>query len=107
MLARKYPKMDGPSASLIVPCRNEKHYIEPCIRALLAQDLPVGSFEIIVADGLSDDGTREILVRLAAEHACLRLVDNPGRIIPMGLNTAMRAARARIIVRIDAHTQYA
>ena len=64
--------MHVPSASLIVPCRNEKDSIEPCIQSLLAQDLPVGSFEIIVADGLSNDGTREMLVRLAAEHACLR-----------------------------------
>jgi glycosyltransferase involved in cell wall biosynthesis len=53
----------------------------------------VGSFEIIVADALSNDGTREILARLAAEHACLRLVDDPGRSVPMGLNTAIRAAR--------------
>jgi len=99
--------MTVPTVSLIVPCRNEKHYIAPCIRALLAQDLPVGSFEIIVADGLSDDGTREILTRLAAAYACLRLVDNPGRIVATGLNTAIRAARSRIIIRIDAHTQYA
>src|SRR6266487_1846237 len=107
MLARKYPKMDVPSASLIVPCRNEKDYIEPCIQSLLAQDLPVESFEIIVADALSNDGTREILARLATEHACLHLVDDHGRSVPMGLNTAIRAARSRIIVRIDAHTQYA
>src|SRR2546425_5476658 len=107
MLARKYRKMNVPSVSLIVPCHNEKHYIEPCIQSLLAQNLPSGSFEIIVADALSNDGTREILARLATEHACLRLIDDPGRIVPMGLNTAIRAARSRIIVRIDAHTQYA
>jgi succinoglycan biosynthesis protein ExoA len=99
--------MTVPVVSLIVPCRNEKHYIEPCIRSLVAQDLPVASFEIIVADGLSNDGTRDILARLAAEYACLRLVENPGRIVSTGFNTAVRAARSKIIVRIDAHTQYA
>jgi succinoglycan biosynthesis protein ExoA len=99
--------MTVPVVSLIVPCRNEKHYIEPCIRSLLAQDLPVESFEIIVADGLSNDGTRDILARLAAEYACLRLVENPGRIVSTGFNTAVRAARSKIIVRIDVHTQYA
>jgi glycosyltransferase involved in cell wall biosynthesis len=107
MSARKYWKMNVPSVSLIVPCRNEKDSIEPCIQSLLAQDLPEGSFEIIVVDALSNDGTREILTRLAAEHGCLHLVDDPGRSVPMGLNTAVRAARGRIIVRIDAHTQYA
>jgi succinoglycan biosynthesis protein ExoA len=99
--------MNVPLASLIVPCRNEKDYIEPCIRSLLAQELPGGCFEIIVADGRSNDGTRDILARLAAEHACLRLVDNPGRTVSMGLNTAICAARSRIIIRIDVHTQYA
>src|SRR5215475_1825409 len=93
--------------SLIVPCRNEQDYIESCIRSLLAQDLPVGIIEIIVADGLSNDGTRNILTRLAAEYACLRLVDNPGCIVSTGLNTAIHAARSKIIVRIDVHTQYA
>ena len=99
--------MTVPAVSLIIPCRNEKHYIEPCIRSLLAQALPAGSFEIIVADGLSNDGTRDILARLAAEYACIHLVDNPGRIVSMGLNTSIRAARGKIIVRIDVHTQYA
>src|SRR5215468_7328772 len=99
--------MTVPAVSLIVPCRNEKDYTEPCIRSLLAQDLPVGSFEIIIADGLSNDGTRDIVARLAADNACLRLIDNPGRIVSTGLNTAIRAARGKIIVRIDVHTHYA
>ena len=99
--------MTVPAVSLIVPCRNEKNYIELCIRSLLAQDLRAGDFEIIVADGLSNDGTRDILARLAAEYTCLCLVDNPGRIVSTGLNTAIRVARSRIIVRIDVHTQYA
>jgi glycosyltransferase involved in cell wall biosynthesis len=99
--------MTMPTVSLIIPCRNEKDYIEPCIRSLLVQDIPAGSFEIIVADGLSNDGTRDILVRLATECACLRLVENPGRIVATGLNTAIRVARGKIIVRIDVHTHYA
>jgi succinoglycan biosynthesis protein ExoA len=99
--------MTVPVVSLIVPCRNEQASIEACLQSLFAQDLAPGSFEIIVADGLSTDGTREILARLAAHHACLCLVDNPGRSVPHGLNAAIRAARGQIIVRIDAHTHYA
>src|SRR5262249_43874661 len=99
--------MDVPSVSLIVPCRNERDDIEPCVRSLLVQDIPMGSFEIVVADGLSNDGTRDILARLAAEHACLCFVDNPSRIVSTGLNTALRAAGGRVIIRIDVHTHYA
>ena len=63
--------------------------------------------KIIVADGMSDDGTRELLARLAATESRLRVIDNPARIIPAGLNAAIRVARGRIIVRMDAHTEYA
>ena len=96
-----------PAVSLIVLCRNEQPYIAVCIQSLCAQDLPAGSFEIIVADGLSTDGTREILARLVAAHACLHIIDNPGRIASTGFNTAVRAAQGKIIVRIDVHTRYA
>lgn len=62
---------------------------------------------MIVADGMSDDGTREILERLAREDARLRMIDNPGRIVSTGLNAAIRTARGSIILRMDAHTEYA
>jgi GT2 family glycosyltransferase len=62
---------------------------------------------VVIADGMSDDGTREVLVRMAESDARLRIVENPGRIVPKGLNAAIRAARGQVIVRMDAHTQYA
>ena len=96
-----------PTVSVIVPCRNEKDYIENSIRSILAQEPPPGGFEVIVADGMSDDGTRDILKRLTEEDSRLRVVDNPERIIPAGLNSAIRAAHGKIIVRMDAHTDYA
>jgi len=96
-----------PSVSVIVPCRNERDHIEAVLRSILSQEPPVGGFEVIVADGMSNDGTRDILFRLAAECASLRVVDNVNQIIPTGLNTAIKAARGRVIVRMDAHTRYA
>ena len=53
-----------PTVSIIIPCRNERHHIEACLSSALAQEEPQGGFEVIVADGMSDDGTREILARL-------------------------------------------
>jgi GT2 family glycosyltransferase len=73
----------------------------------LAQEPPPDGFEVIVADGLSDDGTRDILKWLADEDPRMRVVDNPGRIVSTGLNAAIRAARGRIIARMDGHTEYA
>jgi succinoglycan biosynthesis protein ExoA len=63
--------------------------------------------EIIVADGMSTDGTREYLEEMARAHPQVRVLNNPGRIVSTGLNAAIRAARGEIIVRMDAHTMYA
>ncbi len=98
----------SPRVSVIVPCRNEKDYIEACVRSILAQETPAaGFFEVIVADGMSDDGTREILERLKKEDSRLRVIDNASRIVSPGLNAAIEAARGKIIIRMDAHTEYA
>lgn len=105
-MARKI-KVVKPTVSVIVPCRNEKGYIEAAIKSMLSQNDVEGGFEIIVADGMSDDGTRVILDRLVEQDTRLRVIDNPGRIVPTGLNAAIRYARGEIIIRMDAHTEYA
>jgi succinoglycan biosynthesis protein ExoA len=96
-----------PPVSVVVPCRNEKDHIEGAMRSILDQEPPHGGFEVILADGMSDDGTREILDRIAAEEPRFRIVDNPGRIVSTGLNAAVRAARGEVILRMDVHTVYA
>ena len=98
---------EAPLVSVVVPCRNEIHYIEDTLRSILAQEKPAGGFEVIVAEGMSDDGTREILLRLAQEHPCLRIVENSRGIVSTGLNAAIQVARGQIIMRMDAHTRYA
>jgi glycosyltransferase involved in cell wall biosynthesis len=96
-----------PGVSVVVPCRNERDHIEICIRSILAQEPPPGGFEVIVADGMSDDGTRDVLTRLAKDDPRLHIVENPGCIVSTGLNAAISASRGEIIVRMDAHTEYA
>lgn len=97
----------SPAVSAVVPCRNEKDHIDVCIRSLLAQEPPPGDFEIIVADGMSDDGTRDILRHMAGEHFRLRVVDNPRRTTPCGMNAGILAARGRYIAIMGAHSRYA
>lgn len=96
-----------PSCTIIVPCRNEARAIRGFLDDLLAQE-PCGEpYEIIVADGMSDDGTTAIVEEYARAHPRLRLLPNPGRIASTGLNAAIHAATGRIIVRMDVHTRYA
>jgi succinoglycan biosynthesis protein ExoA len=101
------PSSAQPLVSIVLPCRNEAGHIETCLQTILAQDPPGGDIEIIAADGMSTDGTREYLEEQARAHPQLRVLNNPGRIVSTGLNAAIRAARGEIIVRMDAHTMYA
>src|ERR1035437_4304340 len=58
-----------PAVSVVLPCRNEAVHIEDCLRSILRQEAPEEGFEVVIADGMSSDGTREILARLAEEVA--------------------------------------
>ncbi|MFT3739983.1 MAG: glycosyltransferase family 2 protein [Breznakibacter sp.] len=95
-----------PFISLVVPVRNESAYILKTLEAILAQDYPSQRMEVLVADGMSDDGTREMVAEFAADHSNIHLVDNPKRIVPTGLNTAILKAGGDVIVRMDSHSVY-
>jgi glycosyltransferase involved in cell wall biosynthesis len=96
-----------PSATIIVPCRNEAAHIQSFLSDLERQLAQVPGLEIIIADGMSDDGTREALAAAAATLPTLRVIDNPKRHVSPGLNAAIMAARGEYIIRLDVHTRYA
>ncbi len=94
------------SVSIIIPMRNEADYIGRCLDSVLANDFPELEYEILVADGESEDRSREIVLEKAAEHPGIRLLHNPGRFVPSGMNICLRKARGRYIIRMDAHSEY-
>ena len=98
MALEKYP-----SVTVVMPIRNEAVFIERSLGAMLAQDYP-GEIEIICVDGMSDDGTRNIIARVAANDSRIRLVDNPKKITPTALNIGIREARHELVARMDGHT---
>ena len=94
--------------SIIVPCRNEAGHVEAFVASAFAQRLPeLWSLDIVIADGDSDDGTREALARIALGEPRLRIVANPARIVSAGLNRALAEAKGEVVVRMDVHTTYA
>lgn len=95
------------TVSIVVACRNEARHIGPFLDSLLAQDMSGMNWEAILADGMSDDRTPEILQSYSSRYPRLRVIANPGRIVSTGLNAAIRAARGEFILRMDAHTRYA
>ncbi|RQP21604.1 glycosyltransferase family 2 protein [Albitalea terrae] len=96
------------TVSVIVPCRNERRYIEGFCAGVMRQQVPQGwSLQLVVADGQSDDGTRDLLQDIAMHEPRVQWIDNPGRIVSTGLNAALAVARGEAIVRMDVHTEYA
>lgn len=98
--------MPHPLVTIVVPCRNEERYIVECLDSILACDYPSDRLEVLVVDGMSDDGTRAVLADYAARNPLVRMLDNPRRITPVALNLAIGAARGEVIVRMDAHVVY-
>ena len=64
--------------SVIVPCRNERRYIEGFCAGVMRQQLsPEWQLQLVVADGQSDDGTRELLQSIAQRDPRVVWIDNP------------------------------
>lgn len=93
--------------SIISPCLNEAGYINDYVEAALAQQCRGFELEVIIADGQSDDGTREKLEDWICREPRLRKINNPGGTVSKGLNLALHESRGEVIVRMDIHTTYA
>ena len=104
------PKRSVPASpvgvSYVMPVLNEAGYLEAAIASIVSQDHP-GDFEVVLAVGPSTDGTADIVGRLVKTDPRIRIVENPGMDIPIGLNLAIAQSKHPIIVRVDAHTELA
>lgn len=92
---------------IVIPCLNEAATIEPLLRQLSANSGNM-CFKIVVADGGSMDGTREIVGRLVSELPDLVLLDNPKRLQAAAINLAVErfGEGCEYLIRIDAHGDY-
>jgi len=96
-----------PFVTVVMPVRNEANYIVRSLTSVMEQDYPADRMEVIVADGMSNDSTREIVKLFQSRFANIRLIDNPGKIAPTGLNRATELAEGEIIARVDGHCEIA
>lgn len=47
-----------PFVSVIIPCRNEEKFIGKCLDSIITNDYPKEGLEVLVVDGMSEDGMR-------------------------------------------------
>ena len=100
--AGKKPRL----VSVIIPCRNERRFVGNCLESVVHQDYPEGFLEIIVIDGMSSDGTKEIVEMCIARYPFIRIFSNERKITSCALNIGIKNATGEVIVRMDAHAAY-
>jgi glycosyltransferase involved in cell wall biosynthesis len=106
MLGGKINAMNETKVTIIIPVRNEEQYIANSLDSILSGTYPHDQLEILVADGKSDDRTREIVHEYALKHAFVKLLDNEMGTVPYAMNIGIRHSCGEVIVRMDAHALY-
>ena len=97
---------NSPLVSIIIPCRDEEKFISKCLDSVITNDYPKDKLEVLVVDGMSVDGTREIVEKDVQQYPFIKILDNPKKITPCALNIGIKNAKGEIIMRMDAHTTY-
>lgn len=90
--------------SVVIPARNEADHIERCVRSVLESEYPADRLEVIVVDGMSEDGTADVVRGIAAEEPRVRLVENPRRVTPVAFNLGIQASSGDVVVIVGGHS---
>ncbi|MDX1200551.1 glycosyltransferase [Sinorhizobium medicae] len=100
-------ELTSTSSLIVIPCLDEASHIEALIEKLRPALTPLNA-QIVIADGGSTDGTRDIAGRLATEDPRVLFLDNPKRIQSAAINRAVAelGADSDYLIRIDAHGTY-
>jgi chlorobactene glucosyltransferase len=104
------PSGHTPLVSVVIPARNERRNVERCLRSVLAARYP--SFEALLVDDHSEDGTGDIARAIASSDQRLRVLVSPP--LPSGwfgkqwaCTTGARVARGEVLLFADADTEQA
>lgn len=100
------PRIEWPFVSILVVVRNGVLHIRRVLNELLNLDYPKEAFEIIVVDGLSDDGTPDLARDFMSHNqGRIRMFCNHKRILASGWNIGLREAKGKVVMRVDVHSQ--
>lgn len=95
-----------PFVSVIVPTRNESLFIANCLDSILIQTYPNQRFEVLVVDGMSEDGTAKIVASYTKKYDHIKMLENPKRITACALNIGIKTAKGSIIIWMSSHNRY-
>ena len=92
--------MNGPVASVIVPCRNVPDTVEDALSGVLSS--PLRELEVIAVDDGSTDGTIDVLHAIAGRDSRVKVLGSGGRGVSAARNVGLDAAAGEFIFFLDA-----
>jgi glycosyltransferase involved in cell wall biosynthesis len=96
----------APFISVIVLCRNEQDHIRICLDSIITNSYPKDRYEILVVDGMSSDGTRDIVAEYMGSLPVVRLLDNTKKSTPCAHNIGISNSAGDIVLITSAHASY-
>ncbi|HEY8284480.1 MAG TPA: glycosyltransferase [Chloroflexota bacterium] len=99
----------NPEISIIIPARDEEHYVRRALASIAAQAWPLDQLEVLVVDNGSVDATAEVVRSYSAAHPALsiRLLHEPVIGVARTKNRGARAAQGRWLIFLDADSRMA
>jgi succinoglycan biosynthesis protein ExoA len=89
--------------SVVLPVRNEEAHLGLVLEQLSEQSLPAEKYEILVVDGISDDGTCDVVRAAAAKYGNIKLLENPKHRSGPARNVGANAAMGKYLLFVDGH----
>ncbi len=92
-----------PFITIVMPVKNEAGFITGTLMQLLQQDYPPDRFEILLVDGMSEDGTPEIARQISRGYPALHVLKNEKRLPGSGRNIGFRNGKGDVFLVVDGH----
>jgi glycosyltransferase involved in cell wall biosynthesis len=96
-----------PLVSVVIPMLNEIGFIEACLDSFARQTYGSSGLDVIVVDGGSTDGSRELVEKMRRDHHWIRVIENPNRKASAAFNRGVEAARGDVVCLFSAHGEAA
>jgi glycosyltransferase involved in cell wall biosynthesis len=102
----RHTPLPTPLVSVVMPSLNQVQFLEEAVRSVLEQDYP--HIELVVADGMSTDGSLELLGQLQAEFGeRLRWISQKDSGAAQAVNRAVALAQGEIVGWLNSDDVYA
>jgi len=93
------PKRENPKVTVVTAVKNRVGMIRRCLDSVLAEGYP--NLEFIIVDGMSDDGTLEIIREYEDKHECITVISEPDRNQSEARNKGLEKATGDYVTFLD------